>query len=184
MRRAAIVVLLVAAACDGGGRRAVEVVLPEPTTTVVPTAPPGGPVDANATVDHVVDGDTVDVVITETGAQERVRLIGIHPPDASGTRPGNPADCFGAEAKQYLTLLLPIGAAVRLERDIVARDDYGRLLGYVYRAGDGVFVNYELARHGYAKVLSIPPNDQYNALIVDAARQAEADDVGLWSACS
>jgi micrococcal nuclease len=182
---AATVVALVA--CNGNGRRAVEVIVPELTTTVPPTTAVPGPLTANATVDFVVDGDTLDVVLAGSGEQERVRLIGINTPEiahpASGTRPANPDDCFGPEAKRYLSLLLPAGSPVHLERDVVARDDYGRLLGYVYRATDGVFANYELARQGFAKPLAIPPNDQYADLFVDAARQAEADDVGLWAAC-
>jgi micrococcal nuclease len=72
---------------------------------------------------------------------------------------------------------------VRLERDVVARDDYGRLLGYVYRASDDVFVNYEIVRHGFAQPLTIAPNTTFAELFVDAARAAEGDDVGLWAAC-
>ena len=46
-----------------------------------------------------------------------------------------------------------------------------------------VFVNYEIVRQGYAQPLTIPPNVSYSDLMVQAARQAEADDVGLWSSC-
>jgi micrococcal nuclease len=53
----------------------------------------------------------------------------------------------------------------------------------VYRAPDGLFVNAELARRGYARQMTIPPNvrfaERFRALI------AEARDAGrgLWSAC-
>ena len=73
---------------------------------------------------------------------------------------------------------------MRLERDVVARDDYGRLLAYVYRATDGAFVNYEIVRHGLAQPLTIAPNTTFAELFVDAARSAEHDEVGLWAACS
>ena len=151
-----------------------------------PAAPPTtGAVEANATVDHIVDGDTVDVVVD--GVEERVRLIGIDTPEiahaASGSRPEQVAECFGDEAKTYTESLLAVGTPVRLERDVVARDDYGRLLAYVYRASDGVLVNYEIIRHGYAQPLTIPPNVAFSDLMVDAARQAERDDTGLWSVC-
>ena len=87
------------------------------------------------------------------------------------------------EASTFTTDLLPVGTPVRLERDVVGRDDYGRLLAYVYRASDAIFVNYELARQGYAEPLSIAPNVAFRDLIVDAARLAERDGAGLWAAC-
>jgi micrococcal nuclease len=150
-----------------------------------PTTSAPGAVEANATVVRVVDGDTLDV--TTGGDHERVRLIGIDTPEvaheASGDRPGNPAECFGDEAKAFTGSLLPAGTAVRLERDVVARDDYGRVLAYVYRASDGVFVNYELARQGFAQPLTIRPNSRFADLIVEATRRAESDELGLWSAC-
>ena len=43
-------------------------------------------------------------------------------------------------------------------RDVEERDRYGRLLAYVYRARDGLFVNAELVRRGYATVATFPPN--------------------------
>ena len=62
--------------------------------------------------------------------------------------------------------------------------DYGRVLAYVYRAADGIFVNYEMVRQGYAQPLTIPPNVAYSERFVEAARGAEADDAGLWGGCS
>ena len=51
---------------------------------------------------------------------------------------------------------------MRLVFDAERRDVYGRLLAYVY-VGDE-FVNAELVRRGYARTLTIPPNDRYAAL--------------------
>lgn len=140
------------------------------------------PEDANATVEYVVDGDTIDVTID--GREERVRLTGIDTPEKARRDTGAPAECFGDEATSYTERLLPLGTAVRLERDVVGRDDYGRILAYVYRVDDGVFVNYEIVRQGYARPLTIPPNVTFSDRMVEAARAAEADDVGLWSACA
>jgi micrococcal nuclease len=143
--------------------------------------PPG----ANAVVTAILDGDTIDVAIGRR--DERVRLIGIDTPEiahpAFDGRAANDAECYGVEARHYTDGLLAIGSGVRLERDVVARDDYGRLLAYVYRASDGAFVNFEIVRHGYATPLTIAPNTTFSELFVDAARGAERDDVGLWSAC-
>lgn len=137
-------------------------------------------------VDHVVDGDTIDVIVD--GREERVRLTGIDTPEvaheASGDRPASPGECFGEEATTFVEQLLPVGTPIRLERDVVGRDDYGRVLAYVYRADDGIFVNYEIVRQGYAQPLTIPPNVSFADLMVRAARDAERDDAGLWAACN
>lgn len=151
------------------------------------TPPTTGAVQPNAIVEHIVDGDTIDVVLDD-GAAERVRLIGIDTPEidhpASGTRSAQQAECYGPEASDYTESLVPVGTRVRLERDTVPRDDYGRMLAYVYRASDGIFLNFEIIRHGYAQPLTIPPNDTFGELMVGASRDAERDDAGLWAACS
>jgi micrococcal nuclease len=153
----------------------------EPAADPGPTSSPAGAVEANATVEYVVDGDTIDVLID--GTEERIRFTGIDTPEKARLDTGAPAECFGDEATAFTESLLPVGTPVRLVRDVVGRDDYGRILAYVYRADDGIFVNYEIVRQGYARPLTIPPNETHADLMVVAARDAERDDVGLWSAC-
>ena len=134
-----------------------------------------------AVVTTVVDGDTIDVSIG--GRDERVRLLGIDTPEvhvAEGAKP----DCFGPEASAFTAALLPAGTAVRLERDVVGRDHYGRLLAYVYVVDGGVLVNEELVRRGMARPLHIEPNGTFAARFVAAARRAEAEGLGLWTACA
>ena len=53
----------------------------------------------------------------------------------------------------------------------------------MYRASDDTFVNYEIVRHGFAQPLTIAPNTHFADVFVEAARRADADDVGLWAAC-
>ena len=148
--------------------------------TTAPTTPPRAAVEPNATIDDIVDGDTVDVVVD--GRVERVRLIGIDTPETK--RPDTEIECYGPEASEFIAALLPVGTPIRLERDTVNRDDYGRLLGYVYRAEDGIFVNYEIVRQGFAQPLTIEPNTSHAELLIDASRAAERDDLGLWAACA
>ena len=78
---------------------------------------------------------------------------------------------------------LVAGRQVRLVLDVEPRDRFGRLLAYVYRAGDGLFVNATLVRGGYARTLTIPPNVRYAARFAALARQARRSRRGLWSAC-
>jgi micrococcal nuclease len=68
-------------------------------------------------------------------------------------------------------------------RDVEPRDRYGRLLAYVYRVRDGLFVNAELARLGYAQPLSIPPDVRFADRFTALARRAREQGRGLWAAC-
>jgi len=99
-----------------------------------------------ATVVGVVDGDTIEVEIA--GRHELVRLIGIDTPET--LHPDRPVECHGPEASAFTATLLPLGAQIRLERDLVGRDHFGRLLAYVHLAADHsptgaeLFVNLEI----------------------------------------
>jgi micrococcal nuclease len=144
---------------------------------------PSPPAPGAAIVAAVVDGDTIDVEIG--GRRERVRLIGIDTPET--VRPGAPVECFGPEASAFTAALLPVGAEIRIERDVVGRDHFGRLLGYVFvvdGTGEETFANLEIVRQGYATTMAIEPNMTFSREFIAAARAAEAVDLGLWAACS
>ena len=189
----ALVASLAVASCAQPGTPVVEVrpttdpatAGPGGTTLVAPTVgplPATGPVEANAVVEHVVDGDTIDVRLqSSSGRRERVRLIGIDTPESK--KPNTPVECFALEASAGTARLLPVGTPVRLDQDVEARDRYGRLLAYVHRASDGLFVNLELARAGYASVLTYPPNVAHVDDFVSAVAAARAARVGLWGRC-
>ena len=70
------------------------------------------------------------------------------------------------------------------DRDVEARDDYGRLLAYVRRAADDVLVNEILVREGFARTLFFEPNLALESVLRGAERSARADRLGLWSACT
>lgn len=133
-----------------------------------------------ATVVVVIDGDTV--VLDIDGTEEHVRLIGIDTPEVFVDEGGAP-ECWGAEASAVTKSLLPRGTAVRLERDVVGRDDYGRLLAYVFLIDDQM-VNETIVAAGAATPLSIAPNTAYAPRFVAAARAAEAAGLGLWGGCA
>ena len=135
---------------------------------------PGG---VDVAVRKVVDGDTVDV-----SGGERVRLIGVDTPETKDPR--RPVGCFGREASRFTAGLLPPGTEVRLVGDVEQRDRFGRLLAYVYRRSDGLFVNAELLRRGYAQLLTVPPNVAHTDEFVALAGQAREGSQGLWGACT
>jgi micrococcal nuclease len=126
----------------------------------------------------VVDGDTIAV---QRGAtRERVRYIGIDTPETH--HPTKGVQCYGEPASRFNAKLVG-GEQVRLVRDVAERDRYGRLLAYVYRVRDGLFVNAELARLGYAQPLSIAPDVRYAERFAALARDARERGRGLWAAC-
>lgn len=131
------------------------------------------------TVVEVIDGDTV--VVALAGSTETVRLLGIDTPETK--HPTTPPECFGAEASARTAALLTPGTAVRLERDLEARDAFGRLLAYLHTTADGRFVNLALVQEGAADVLIIAPNDAYAEVLRAAAADARAAGRGLWGIC-
>jgi micrococcal nuclease len=127
---------------------------------------------------RVVDGDTIRV--EQGGREEAVRYIGVDTPES--VKPGSPIECFGKAASRANASLVE-GERVRLVGDVDARDRFGRRLAYVYRTRDGLFVNAELVRRGFATPLTIPPNVEHADEFDDLARSARAAGRGLWSAC-
>lgn len=114
----------------------------------------------------VIDGDTLD---TSLG---RVRLLGINSPER-GER------CY-YESKQALESML--GDEVQLERDLVDKDKYGRLLRHAH---SNKWINLEMIRAGMAKSYCIAPNLVYCNQLAEA--QANAMNAGagcLWSSSS
>lgn len=148
---------------------------PVTTARTGESAPPG----ANAVLVRVVDGDTI--VVDIEGEEEKVRLIGIDTPESVAEE--RPDQCYGVEASDEVKRLLPPGTALILERDVEPRDQYGRLLAYVYRSVDDVFVNEVLVRDGFAGVLNYPPNDTYAERFRTLETAARRDGAGLWGVC-
>ena len=161
MRRLALLVLLVAAGAVSAGVASRD-----------GSSSPAAPRDGR--VVRVVDGDTILV------GDERVRLIGVDTPES--VKPGTPVQCFALEASAFTKRLLE-GRPVRLVLDVEERDRYGRLLAYVYREPDGLFVNAELVRRGFASVATFPPNVRHVDELVRLQRRARERGAGLWGAC-
>ena len=93
---------------------------------------------------RVIDGDTVK--IDYNGKATNVRLIGVDTPET--VHPNKPVEAYGKEASNFTKNLLR-GESVYLRFDTNRTDTFGRLLAYLYRAPDGLFVNLEIVRQGY-----------------------------------
>lgn len=151
-----------------------------PSPAVVPV-PGGQGTGMVAVVERVVDGDTVDLSFRGR-PDERARLLGIDTPET--VKPDAPVECFGPEASARANELMAAGTEVVVQRDAEARDRFGRLLVYVWRRHDGLFVNEALLAGGHATVLSMEPNTTRRAQLAAAERAARGAGAGLWGACA
>ncbi|MBI5968401.1 MAG: thermonuclease family protein [Deltaproteobacteria bacterium] len=137
----------------------------------------------------VVDGDTL--MIEHNGRRESIRLIGIDAPESRANRKARKdaerngenlrtVISLGKEATKYMKSLVKPGDRIRIELDTRIRDQYGRLLGYVYLS-DGRMLNEEIVKAGYASIYTVPPNVKYQDRVLRAYREARENNRGLWA---
>jgi micrococcal nuclease len=119
--------------------------------------------------------DTIEVEPAIDG-EEEVRLIGVDTPETKD--PEEDIEPYGPEASKYTSTELE-GEKVELEFDIERRDQYGRVLAYVYPMGEDMF-NKDLLELGYAQVYTVSPNDKYDGKFEEAQEEAMDDDIGIW----
>ena len=142
-------------------------IIPVPDFRQVPAEP----------VARIVDGDTIAVL--RGGQEVKVRLIGIDTPET--VHPSKPVEAYGKEASRFTANLLK-GEKVYLVRDPTSAstvDRYGRLLAFVYRAPDGLFVNAEIVRQGYGRAYVQHPF-RYMEEFCALERFAKEAGKGLW----
>ena len=129
-------------------------------------------------VQRVIDGDTIK--IEYKGKLVSVRFIGVDTPET--VHPTKPVQRFGPESSAFTTSLLD-GKRVYLRFGEELEDKYGRLLAYVYRAPDGMFVNLEIVRQGYGHAYVKYPFEHMDLFRHYEAR-ARQSGKGLWSEAS
>ena len=102
---------------------------------------------SNNSVVRVIDGDTF-----ELASGDIVRLLCIDSPELE--QEGS------IESRNFLSSLI-LGKEVILESDVLDKDDYGRLLRYVYlnETSELIFVNKMIFEQGFSEMLIIPPAD-------------------------
>lgn len=119
-------------------------------------------------------GDGLTVTVKIDGQETPVRLLGVaEAKTAEGDLPLSP--------EAFLRNLVS-GEFVRLVADetLDETDEEGRRVAYVYRMPDGLLVNLELVRQGYAVTAREYAFDQLDAFLI-YQRRARADHRGLWA---
>lgn len=123
----------------------------------------------------VVDGDTIQ--IKYNGKKERLRLIGIDTPES--VHPDETKNTENGKIASDYTKSLLEGKSISLEFDVEERDQYGRLLAYVYLNGE--MINKKLIADGYAQLETVPPNVKYVEEFRALLKEAKEAKIGLWS---
>lgn len=149
-------------------------------------------------VERAIDGDTVEIS-PEIEGISTLRLIGLDTPEmvAAGTEDPEP---YAEEAAGFTARSLE-GREVLLETDEDLKDDYDRLLAYVWvepsgetpetestvledaagATSDPTLFNETLLREGYARLFTVEPNVMHEEQLAAAEKAAREEELGLWA---
>ena len=141
--------------------------VPSPTTIITPSE------KQLVKVVRAIDGDTVEIE-----GNIKVRYIGINTPELHDPR--RPVQCYGQISADENKKLVE-GKEVYIQKDVSEVDKYKRLLRYVW-VGDA-FVNDYLVRQGFAQVSTFPPDVRYHQQFLEAQKEAQVNNRGLWKEC-
>ncbi len=136
-------------------------------------------------VTKVIDGDTAYVRFSD-GSEEKVRFIGVDAPEIN--HPTKGLEPFGPEAETYARLTLE-KERIWLEFDVGERDQYDRLLAYLWLELPTEFSDAELREfqfnarlllEGYAVQVTFEPNVKYVDYYSSYEEEARQAERGLW----
>lgn len=131
----------------------------------------------SARVVEIIDGDTVVLERTIDGARE-VRLVGIQAPKLPLSRPGFKTWPLADEARSALTAIAQ-NREVTLIRTGQGMDRHRRLLAHLERS-DGLWLQGEMLRTGFARVYTFADNRGRAREMFALEREARAARRGIW----
>lgn len=160
----------------------------DPTITVVETTQENTTLH-KATVERVVDGDTVYVVLEGEEQETKVRLIGVNTPESVSSDESKNCE-EGEQASEYTKTILSPGKVVYLEYDEERTDKYDRTLAYIWLQ-DGVettsvenmrtyMFNVKLLLDGQAEAMTVAPNNKYEKEFKVFEQEAKNNQTGFW----
>ncbi|SHF86970.1 micrococcal nuclease [Mariniphaga anaerophila] len=106
-----------------------------------------------ATVDYVVDGDTLDITIDlgfKITTHQRIRLADINTPEIFSVKKDSEEHKRGMAAKQYVEKRLADNdnkIVIETEKNT---GKYGRYIGTIFLADSDITLNEELVKEGHA----------------------------------
>jgi micrococcal nuclease len=148
---------------------------PDDAAVVLPVAAevPGAALAPAASLDRVVDGDTIHVLYRhEEPLAESIRLLFLDTPER-----GEPG--YDEATAALESLLAGTTVSLQWEGDEAERDRYGRLLAYVM-AGE-TNVNLEMVRLGWSRYhTKFGTSERFDAAFRAAEAEAKAARRGMW----
>lgn len=136
-------------------------------------------------ITRIVDGDTAYARFAD-GREEKVRFIGVDAAEISESAGG--IEPYGHEAAEFTRRQID-GKKIWLEFDTAERDQYGRLLAYLWLEipeeinEDEIrakMFNAHLLLEGYASQVTFPPNTRYIEYFSQFNAEARNAGRGLW----
>lgn len=137
---------------------------------------------------HVVDGDTIK--IRHNNKTENVRMIGVDAPEVyENSRLYRESKKYGLDVKTSLKLgrrardflieQLKFSKKVKLEFDVEKRDQYGRMLAYIYTP-DNIELNALLVEKGLIRSYPVYPNTSHRNHLEELQDKAQDNKLGIW----
>jgi micrococcal nuclease len=107
-----------------------------------------------ATLERVVDGDTLDITIDlgfKITTHQRIRLAGIDTPEIFSVKKDTPEHRLGMEAKQFVENRLAANNNKIIIETEKYTGKYGRYIGTIILADSEITLNDELVEKGFAQ---------------------------------
>lgn len=136
-----------------------------------------------ATVDRVVDGDTVEIMLPD-GNEVDTRLLLIDTPETKHPKIG--VQKYGPEASEFAKSVLHEGDTVYFELDGKSKTDkYGRYLGYLWYTctehNKLEMYNERVVEEGLARVGYIYDQTKHLDSLLNTQESAKASKLNIWS---
>lgn len=137
-----------------------------------------------ATVERVVDGDTMKLKISETGEVVTLRLLLVDTPES--VKKGVDPQPYSIEASNYAKEVLKQGDEVYIEYDEGDKTDkYDRHLGYLWfysnETGNLEMFNERIITEGYARVGYVYSQTRHLDRLNTAQEKAKSEGLNIWS---
>lgn len=143
------------------------------------------PKDAiEASVDRVVDGDTVNVKLKDSEESVKLRLLLIDTPES--VKPGVDPQPYSIDASNFAKEVLKVGDSIYLEYDNGDKTDkYGRHLCYLWYYSqedkDWKMYNEKIVEKGLARVGYIYSQKRHLDTLYVAQDKAKEQKLNIWS---
>mgnify|MGYP002624044749 CR=1 FL=1 len=134
------------------------------------------PADNTFLVLAVNDGDTL---VIDMNGPKTIRLLGVDTPETH--HPTKPVQCYGPQASEYLKRLEGERISIVSDTTSYNKDQYNRLLRYIYFKGENI--NMKIVEQGYGFASLAYPSkhvDEFKILESKASRENK----GLWGKCT